>query len=220
MFDVDRGHCIAIVGESGAGKTTLLRILVGLMPPASGEMMIDGEVVSSKQLASLAFLQSQEDILFHASVQDNISLFDENIDDVKHKRIHDSLKDLQLSETVAQLPGGLNALVRESHAALSVGQRQRLLLARAMYSDKPILVLDEPTASLDAATAFNVMSALTEHCRMYGKTLITVTHTEALLPLFDDVWRLRDGTLETVRRQVSDADEGKVTCREDATLCN
>lgn len=193
-----KGRNIAIVGESGAGKTTLLRVLVGMMSPDAGEMRVDGQCVTAKQLASLSFLQSQQDILFHASVLENITLFDEHVDDIKHKRIRDSLEGLQLASTVAQLPGGVNALVRESHVALSVGQRQRLLLARAMYSDKPIMVLDEPTASLDGATALNVMTALIAHCRAYGKTLITVTHSEALLPLFDDVWRLQNGALEAV----------------------
>lgn len=208
-FSLSKGRRVAIIGESGAGKTTLLRIMVGLMSPTSGEIALDGETVTTKQIASLAFLQSQEDILFHASIQDNITLFDEHPDDAKHKRIRDSLEGLQLYDTVAQLPGGVNALVRESHVALSVGQRQRLLLARAMYSDKPILVLDEPTASLDSTTAFNVMTALTEHCRVYGKTLITVTHSEALLPLFDDVWRLNNGMLRPVTQLSASSDESR-----------
>lgn len=208
-FSLSKGRRVAIIGESGAGKTTLLRIMVGLMSPTSGEIALDGEKVTTKQIASLAFLQSQEDILFHASIQDNITLFDEHPDDAKHKRIRDSLEGLQLYDTVAQLPGGVNALVRESHVALSVGQRQRLLLARAMYSDKPIMVLDEPTASLDSTTAFNVMTALTEHCRVYGKTLITVTHSEALLPLFDDVWRLNNGMLRPVTQLSASSDESR-----------
>ena len=209
---------MAIVGESGAGKTTLLRILVGLMPPSAGEISLDGKTVTSRQLAALAFLQSQEDILFHASVQDNITLFDDRLDEAKHKRIRDALEGLQLDEVVSQLPGGLNALVRESHVALSVGQRQRLLLARAMYSNKPIMVLDEPTASLDSATAFHVMQALTDHCRATGKTLITVTHSEALLPLFDDVWRLKNGTLEPVTDLSAWSDE---TCASrEVGVCN
>lgn len=208
-FSLSKGRRVAIIGESGAGKTTLLRIMVGLMSPTSGEIALDGETVTTKQIASLAFLQSQEDILFHASIQDNITLFDEHPDDAKHKRIRDSLEGLQLYDTVAQLPGGVNALVRESHVALSVGQRQRLLLARAMYSDKPIMVLDEPTASLDSTTAFNVMTALTEHCRVYGKTLITVTHSEALLPLFDDVWRLNNGMLRPVTQLSASSDESR-----------
>ncbi|MDU1950358.1 MAG: ATP-binding cassette domain-containing protein [Atlantibacter hermannii] len=217
-FSLKQGRRMAIVGESGAGKTTLLRILVGLMPPSAGEISLDGKTVTSRQLAALAFLQSQEDILFHASVQDNITLFDDRLDEAKHKRIRDALEGLQLDEVVSQLPGGLNALVRESHVALSVGQRQRLLLARAMYSNKPIMVLDEPTASLDSATAFHVMQALTDHCRATGKTLITVTHSEALLPLFDDVWGLKNGTLEPVTDLSAWSDE---TCaNREVGVCN
>lgn len=89
----------------------------------------------------------------------------------------------------------MNALVRESHAGLSLGQRQRLLLARAMYSHCSVLVLDEPTANLDEKTAAAVMSALVAHCRENRKTLVTVTHNPRLLPLFDRVLRMSQGRL-------------------------
>lgn len=89
----------------------------------------------------------------------------------------------------------MNALVRESHAGLSLGQRQRLLLARAMYSRCPVLVLDEPTANLDEKTAAAVMSALVAHCRENRKTLVTVTHNPRLLPLFDRILRMSQGRL-------------------------
>ncbi|MFA9209176.1 MAG: ATP-binding cassette domain-containing protein, partial [Yersinia sp. (in: enterobacteria)] len=113
----------------------------------------------------------------------------------KRQRIERSLQGLQLTSVIDKLPGGLSALVRESHAALSLGQRQRLLLARAMYSDCPVLVLDEPTANLDENTAHQVMQTLLAHCREYQKTLITVTHSERVLPMFDRVFRLNDGQL-------------------------
>jgi ATP-binding cassette subfamily B protein RaxB len=202
-----RGEHIAIVGESGAGKSTLLKIIAGLMPPQQGCIAVDGETVTEGPLHGLFFLQSQEDILFNASVEQNIALFKQSLSERDLNRIDKSLKDLQLAEVIAGLPGGKNALIRESHAALSLGQRQRLLLARALFSDRPVLVLDEPTANLDEKTAQRVMASLLQHCRDYGKTLITVTHSETVLPMFDRVYRMREGRLAGVTPRVAAAAE-------------
>lgn len=206
-----KGRHVAIVGESGAGKTTLLRIIAGLLPASQGSIIADGQVIHSQQAGSLVFLQTQEDILFHTSVFQNITLFDEQVDEIKRKRVMDSISALMLDEVISAIPGAENALIRESHAALSVGQRQRLLLARAMYSNKPVMVLDEPTASLDAETAFTVMTALLDHCRETGKTLVTVTHTESLLPLFDEVLRLEHGNLVPVSGRAETTEAGSIT---------
>ncbi|AHG19283.1 ABC transporter ATP-binding protein [Chania multitudinisentens RB-25] len=192
------GQSIAIVGESGAGKSTLLKVMTGLMAPQQGDVMVDGQAIDYRQVHSLFFLQSQEDILFNTSVLQNITLFDEDFDEHKHRRVERSLKGVNLNSVVEKLPGGLNALIRESHAGLSLGQRQRLLLARAMYSNCPVMVLDEPTANLDEETAHQVMTTLLMHCREYKKTLITVTHSESVLPMFDRVYRMSGGRMEPV----------------------
>ncbi|MFV8848532.1 peptidase domain-containing ABC transporter [Serratia fonticola] len=192
------GQRIAIVGESGTGKSTLLKVMTGLMAPQQGEVVVDGQPVDYRQIHTLFFLQSQEDILFNASVLENITLFDENVDEHRHQRIKHSLEGLNLHSVVEKLPGGLNALIRESHAGLSLGQRQRLLLARAMYSNCPVLVLDEPTANLDENTAHQVMTTLLDHCREQHKTLITVTHSESVLSMFDRVYRMDNGGMAQV----------------------
>ncbi|WP_447877446.1 peptidase domain-containing ABC transporter [Serratia fonticola] len=192
------GQRIAIVGESGTGKSTLLKVMTGLMAPQQGEVVVDGQPVDYRQIHTLFFLQSQEDILFNASVLENITLFDENVDEHQHQRIKRSLEGLNLHSVVEKLPGGLNALIRESHAGLSLGQRQRLLLARAMYSNCPVLVLDEPTANLDENTAHQVMTTLLDHCREQHKTLITVTHSESVLSMFDRVYRMDNGGMAQV----------------------
>ncbi|AML57186.1 Putative secretion ATPase [Serratia rubidaea] len=194
-FSLRRGESVAIVGESGAGKSTLLKVMCGLMPPQQGDIVVDDAPIGYRQAYALFFLQSQEDILFNASVLQNITLFDEGFDESRRARIEHSLRGLNLEQAIARLPGGMNALIRESHAGLSLGQRQRLLLARAMYSNRPILVLDEPTANLDEETAQQVMDTLLTHCREQGKTLITVTHSESVLPKFDRVYRIAEGRI-------------------------
>lgn len=197
-FTVFRGQSIAIVGESGAGKSTLLKVMAGLIKPSQGDIIVDGQTISDKQAQPLFFLQSQEDILFNASVLQNITLFDPAYNERQQHRINVSLQGLNLTSVIEQLPGGQNALIRESHAALSLGQRQRLLLARAMYSNCPVLVLDEPTANLDEETALRVINTLLNHCREYNKTLIIVTHSESVISMFDQAYRMTDGNLVLV----------------------
>ncbi len=204
-----RGECIAIVGESGAGKSTLLKVIAGLLPLQQGGIAVDGEILRAQQLHDLFFLQSQEDILFNASVEQNITLFKREVSQRDYHRIEKSLQDLQLADAIAGLPGGKKALIRESHAALSLGQRQRLLLARALFSDRPVLVLDEPTANLDEKTAHQVMASLRQHCHDYNKTLITVTHSETVLTMFDRVYRMQEGSLSAVSSGIKTSAEAE-----------
>ncbi|PKB89430.1 ABC transporter ATP-binding protein [Ewingella americana] len=206
-----RGETLAIVGASGAGKSTLLKVITGLIEAQAGDIFADGQPVIPRQVQKLFFLQSQEDILFNTTVLQNITLFDLHHDEHKQLRIDRSLRGLNLTEVIDQLPGKQNALIRESHPALSLGQRQRLMLSRAMYSDCPVMVLDEPTANLDEQTARQVMLTLINHCREYGKSLITVTHSETSLPLFDRVCHMKNGCVVAAGRAVTyaNASEGE-----------
>ncbi|HEM8291902.1 TPA: peptidase domain-containing ABC transporter [Providencia rettgeri] len=194
-LDLPSGAQVAIVGESGAGKSTLLRIIAGLFSAQKGKCLSNEEVVSVQQLTQLVCLQSQEDILFNATVLDNITLFDPNFREKDRKTVENLLNKLALGTVVSQLPGSLNALIRESHSALSLGQRQRLLLARSLYSSRPILLLDEPTANLDEETAKIVIETIQEHCLKTGKTLIVVTHSEEITTRFDSIYRITAGEL-------------------------
>ncbi|HGN1705146.1 TPA: peptidase domain-containing ABC transporter [Providencia rettgeri] len=194
-LDLPTGAQIAIVGESGAGKSTLLRVIAGLIPFQSGACLSGEDTVVHQQLAQLVCLQSQEDILFNTSVWENITLFAPELQEKEQKTINKLLKNLVLDSVINSLPGGMNALIRESHSALSLGQRQRLLLARSMYSTRPILLLDEPTANLDEETANKVIQAIQDHCHQMGKTLVVVTHSDKVTAKFDVVYQITDGEL-------------------------
>lgn len=194
-FTLNAGEQMAIVGESGAGKSTLLRLIAGLLAPQAGGCYAGETRLSPELLTRLVCLQSQEDILFNASVRENITLFDAQYRERDRGRIEALLDSLALGDVVRGLPGGVDALIRESHAALSLGQRQRLLLARALYSTRPVLLLDEPTANLDDDTAATVMETLRRHCHETGKSLIVVTHSEQVLSHFPRVYQLIAGQL-------------------------
>ncbi|MBP6123391.1 MULTISPECIES: peptidase domain-containing ABC transporter [Providencia] len=194
-LDLPSGIQVAIVGESGAGKSTLLRIIAGLFAVQKGECRSKDDLVSTMQLTQLVCLQSQEDILFNATVLENITLFDPNFREKDRKIIEELLENLALGSVINSLPGGLSSLIRESNSSLSLGQRQRLLLARSLYSARPILLLDEPTANLDVETAKTVMQTIQSHCRETGKTLIVVTHNDDIAASFDSLYRIVDGQL-------------------------
>ncbi len=196
------GEQIAIVGESGAGKSTLLRLIAGLFLPQAGGCYAADTELHAQHLAQFVCLQSQEDILFNTSVRENITLFDAHYRERDRARIEALLDSLALGDVVRGLPGGIDALIRESHAALSLGQRQRLLLARALYSSRPVLLLDEPTANLDDDTAAIVMAAIHAHCQENGKSLIVVTHSDQVLSRFQRVYQLVEGTLSPLEVSV------------------
>ncbi|MDU1876534.1 peptidase domain-containing ABC transporter [Citrobacter sp.] len=190
-----KGECVAIIGESGEGKTTFLSIAAGLLMADSGEIAIDDVVQSPGQWASMAFMNSTDHILLQGSVRDNITLFRSDYTINEDRQIRHILDALGIADVIDHLPGGLNARIREGNSGLSAGQHQRLLLARALYCNHELVILDEPTANLDVAAAQQTMTAIVEHCRQHNKTLITVTHNPALLGAFDAVYQFSHGRL-------------------------
>lgn len=191
------GECIAIIGESGQGKTTLLRLIANCLTPKSGSIILNEVKIDSALLKSHVFFQSQDDILFKASVLQNIIIFDKDYNG-KEGDINEILLKVNLDKVIKRLPGGMNALIRDGQTSLSLGQRQRLLLARAFYSQKPLLILDEPTANLDEGNADQIILNLINHCRINEKILVITTHNIKLLKYFDAVYRLNDGGIERV----------------------
>jgi len=204
-FSVRQAQALAIVGESGAGKSTLIKIIAGALHPQEGDIYADGKIITPAKLEALCFLQCQDDILFNATVLENITLFDPNFDEQQQHRITALLEGLNLTDVIEQLPGGVFARIRESHSGLSLGQRQRLLLARAMYSQRKVLILDEPTANLDDMTAKQVMTSVIADCQRRGKTLVIVTHSKSILSLFNDVYYITQGQLEVLCPSTSGA---------------
>ena len=182
------GEHIAVVGPSGAGKTTLALVLARLLA-SRGSLRIDDVDTATEAGADTrrrVVLVPQQPHVFRASVRDNLLA-----PDAVDATLWDALERAQLADHVRRLPGGLDTLLAERGATWSGGERQRLGLARALLREPSVLVLDEPTASLDTATEADFLSALS-HART-GRTTIAITHRPTLMRAMDRVLFVDDG---------------------------
>jgi ATP-binding cassette subfamily C protein CydD len=190
------GERLAVVGPSGAGKSTLLSLLLGFTAASEGALTIGGRDLRQFSAAGLADLRRQiawvpqHAHLFSGSIEDNIRLSDPAAGDADVRRAADLAG---LTETIAAAPAGLETPVGERGLLLSTGQRQRVAIARALLRDPALLLLDEPGAHLDAATAREVIANLRRYAS--GRTLIIVTHNPAWTVGADRVVHLTAGRL-------------------------
>ena len=193
-FKINSGTTLAIIGSSGSGKTTLADCILGLLEPTSGKIEIgenSPEKFIEKYPGAIAYV-SQDVSLFDGSILENIAfaLPDELID---LQKVDSVLKKAHIFDFVQSLPQGINTIVGERGTRLSGGQRQRIGIARALYGDPKILVLDEATSSLDAETEFSITSMLKE---LHGQvTIISIAHRLSTVMHSDLVLFLRDGHL-------------------------
>ncbi|MFJ8048096.1 thiol reductant ABC exporter subunit CydD [Streptomyces luteogriseus] len=189
-FGVEPGETVALVGPSGAGKSTLLSVLLGFVRPAEGRVRV-GDVdlaeADLQQWRSRIAWVPQRPHLYAGTIAENVRLARPGADDdsVRH-----ALRDAGALEFVDALPEGVDTVLGEDGAGLSAGQRQRLALARAFLADRPVLLLDEPTAALDGATEAEVVAAVRRLAA--GRTVLLVVHRPALLEVADRVVRLAE----------------------------
>lgn len=174
-FKVNKGEMVAIVGASGSGKSTLVNLIPRFYDKISGKITIDGldiKDMSRSNIRSLIGFVSQESILFNSSVIENITLGD--IDKNMDKRLKNSISIANAQEFIDDLPEKLNYNVGDNGSNLSGGQKQRIAIARAVFYDSPILVLDEATSSLDSKSEKLVQNAIDK--LMVDKTSIVIAH--------------------------------------------
>ncbi|MFD7625154.1 thiol reductant ABC exporter subunit CydD [Streptomyces sp. NPDC059851] len=191
-FTVGSGECVALIGPSGAGKSTLLHVLLGFTAPTAGRVRIAGA-----DLAGIAPEWWRERIawvpqrphLFAGTLAENVRLARPDASD---EAVAAALEDAGAGEFVAALPRGIETVLGDGGAGLSAGQRQRIALARAFLADRPVLLLDEPTAALDGETEAAVVEAVRRLA--VGRTVLLVVHRPALLALADRVVEVGTGT--------------------------
>ncbi len=182
---VEPGETVALVGPSGVGKSTLLNVVLGFAVPDQGHVRVGGrdlaELDPERWRSRIAWVP-QRPHLFAGTIAENVRLARPDADDAA---VVAALREAGAYDFVAELPDGERTLLGEDGAGLSAGQRQRLALARAFLADRPLLLLDEPTASLDGETEAGIVEAVRRLAA--GRTVLLVVHRPALLAVADRV---------------------------------
>ncbi|MFF4156841.1 thiol reductant ABC exporter subunit CydD [Streptomyces sp. NPDC001678] len=187
-FAVRPGETVAVTGPSGVGKSTLLNVLLGLEQPASGRVFVgdaDLASLSPESWRDQVAWVPQRPHLFAGTIAENVRLARPGATDAQ---VREALRAAGALEFVSMLPQGTDTRLGEDGSGLSAGQRQRLALARAFLADRPVLLLDEPTAALDGETEAAVVEAVRRLAA--GRTVVLVVHRPALLAVADRVVRL------------------------------
>jgi ATP-binding cassette, subfamily B, bacterial MsbA len=190
---VPPGRTVALVGPSGSGKSTLVNLCLRFFDPDSGEVLIDGQDISRATIASLReaiALVTQDPVLFDDTIRANIAYGSKPIDE---NRVIDAAKAAAAHDFIMGLPKGYDTRVGEAGGLLSGGERQRIAIARAIYKDAPILLLDEPTSSLDSEAEAKVQAALEELKR--GRTALMIAHRLSTVKKADLICVLDQGRI-------------------------
>lgn len=195
---ISKGARVAFVGASGAGKTTLVDIILGILLPASGELLIDSKVVKKNNLISLQRCFGyipQMIYIYDCSLKENIA-FGLSKEQIDEEQVWKSLQQASLKEFVKnECQDGLNTMVGENGIRLSGGQRQRLGIARALYHNPDILVMDEATAALDNQTEKEITQAIENIDKSI--TIITIAHRLSTIRNYDVIYMLENGEIVT-----------------------
>lgn len=193
-FAIQPGDVLGIIGASGSGKSTLARLLVGVWPAMGGTVRLDGADIFSWNKAELGphlgYLP-QDIELFSGTISENIARFG----DIDAEKVVQAAKRAGVHEMILRLPEGYDTRLGEGGAGLSGGQKQRLGLARAMYGDPALIVLDEPNSNLDEIGEHALVQAVMD-LRQRGKTIVLITHRPSAINVTTKLLLMNDGTVQ------------------------
>lgn len=192
-FQIEAGECLGIIGPSAAGKSTLARLLVGVWHPLSGSIRLDAADLAnwpSERLGEYLGYLPQDIELFGGTIAENIA----RLGEPDAEKVIKAAQRAGLHELILHMPNGYDTFIGEGGAVLSGGQRQRIGLARALYGDPRIVVLDEPDASLDS-NGERALQQVLKDLKETGTTVFVVTHKLPLLALTDKILALQDGAI-------------------------
>ncbi|WP_368906285.1 thiol reductant ABC exporter subunit CydD [Bacillus wiedmannii] len=184
---------IGVIGESGAGKSTLIDVLAGFLTPSGGKLIVNGVKIDGSTREdwqkNIAYIP-QQPYIFPLSLKDNICFYETNTTDAEVERV---INEVGLRSLVTSLPNGMYERIGEGGRMLSGGQEQRVAMARALLSKKPIILLDEPTAHLDIETEFEIKQAM---LRLFeGKLVFLATHRLHWMKQMDHILILNKGEM-------------------------
>lgn len=191
-FEIKAGERVAFIGESGSGKSTIIKLLLGLYLPNSGVIALGDQTLESSSLSkwrkNFAYMP-QETSMFHLTIEENISLST----DADTEAVNIAARKANAEQFILQSSGGYKTFIGENNAGFSGGQIQRIALARCLFRDAPIILLDEPTSSLDLKSENLIKEAIEQLTR--DKTIIVVTHRLNLIENFDKVYVVDKGCI-------------------------
>ncbi|WP_375178972.1 peptidase domain-containing ABC transporter [Enterococcus rotai] len=190
-FNIEPGDKVAIVGKSGSGKSTLLKLLAGLYDTTSGQIKfndIDLKQIDDRSLKNCVSIVNQKPTIFNASLYDNIVL---NQEEATDERVEQAIFDSRVDEIIMNLPLGLETQISEGGMNLSGGQMQRISIARALVKETSLLLMDEPTSSLDNISENFIMNRL----KTYDFTCIIVAHRLNTIKHFDRILVMDQGEI-------------------------
>ena len=194
-FCIQPNTFVCVVGVSGAGKTTLIDLMLGMLEPTKGSIEINGvstRDIDEMQLAQLFGYVHQNPMLLDTTLRENIA-FGVNANEIDNTKVERAIDFVHLRSQVARMPEGVDTMIGERGSRLSGGQKQRVGIARALYIEPKILVLDESTNALDKATEQEVIQNIIElkkHC-----TIVAIAHTRAMISQCDAVVMLDSGKI-------------------------
>lgn len=206
-FEVRPGETVALVGHSGAGKTTLVSLLLKLYVPQSGKITLDGvdlNELDHSWLRQQISIVSQDIFLFNDTIENNIKY---GRPEASHEEVVRVAKKARIDKFIESLPNGYDTLIGERGTKLSVGQRQRISIARAFLKDTPLIILDEPTSAIDPETELHLKESLDE--LMKGRTTFIISHRMSLTDIANFIVVIEEGQIiERGTRKELESKEG------------